>query len=44
MTDRTRLIATHFSPHGGAASHEELVRLLTPHGVEVAFDGMRFDV
>jgi phosphoribosyl 1,2-cyclic phosphate phosphodiesterase len=36
----TRLIATHFSPHSGAFSHEELVRVLMPHGVEVAFDGM----
>jgi phosphoribosyl 1,2-cyclic phosphate phosphodiesterase len=44
VTDKTRLIATHFSPHSGATSHEELVRLLMPHGVEVAFDGMRFDV
>jgi phosphoribosyl 1,2-cyclic phosphate phosphodiesterase len=44
VTDQTRLIATHFSPHSGAKSHEELVRLLLPHGVEVAFDGMRFDV
>ncbi len=36
----TRLIATHFSPHSGAFSHEDLVRALMPHGVEVAFDGM----
>lgn len=44
VADRTRLIATHFSPHSGAKSHEELVRLLLPHGVEVAFDGMRLEV
>lgn len=44
VTGQTRLIATHFSPHSGARSHEELVRLLMPHGVEVAFDGMRIEV
>jgi phosphoribosyl 1,2-cyclic phosphate phosphodiesterase len=36
----TRLIATHFSPHSGAFSHEDIVRAMLPHGVEVAFDGM----
>jgi phosphoribosyl 1,2-cyclic phosphate phosphodiesterase len=44
VTDRTRVIATHFSPHGGAESHEELVRTLMPHGIEAAFDGMRVSV
>ena len=41
---RTRVIATHFAPHSGAKSHEELVRLLEPHGVEVAFDGMILNI
>jgi hypothetical protein len=40
----TRLIATHFSPHSGARSHEELVRHLLPHGVEAAFDGMVINI
>jgi phosphoribosyl 1,2-cyclic phosphodiesterase len=40
VVDHTRLIATHFSPHSGAFSHEELVRAMLPHGIEVAFDGM----
>jgi phosphoribosyl 1,2-cyclic phosphate phosphodiesterase len=44
VNDRTRVIATHFSPHSGATCHEELVRLLMPHGVETAFDGMRVGV
>lgn len=39
ITDRTRVIATHFS-HGGRLLHEELVATLMPHRVEVAFDGM----
>jgi phosphoribosyl 1,2-cyclic phosphate phosphodiesterase len=36
---KTRCIATHFS-HNGRAMHEDLVRLLSPHGIEPAFDGM----
>jgi phosphoribosyl 1,2-cyclic phosphate phosphodiesterase len=39
-TDRTRLIVTHFS-HNGGMLHEELVRTFLPHGIEVAYDGMR---
>jgi phosphoribosyl 1,2-cyclic phosphate phosphodiesterase len=39
ITDRTRVIATHFS-HNGGLLHEELIRRFLPHGVEVAFDGM----
>jgi phosphoribosyl 1,2-cyclic phosphate phosphodiesterase len=39
IADRTRCIATHFS-HNGRVLHEELVRMLKPHGIEVAFDGM----
>ncbi|MCL2641632.1 MAG: MBL fold metallo-hydrolase [Phycisphaerales bacterium] len=44
VSGRTRVIATHFSPHSGAKSHEELVEVLEPHGVEVAFDGMVVNV
>jgi phosphoribosyl 1,2-cyclic phosphate phosphodiesterase len=44
VTEKTRLIATHFSPHSGARSHEELVSLMLPHRMEVAFDGMVVDV
>lgn len=44
VTDKTRLIATHFSPHSGATSHEELVKLLMPHRMEAAYDGMIVDV
>lgn len=39
VTERTRLVATHFS-HNGGLLHEELVRACLPHGIEVAFDGM----
>jgi phosphoribosyl 1,2-cyclic phosphate phosphodiesterase len=39
ITDKTRIIATHFS-HNGGLLHEELVRRFLPHGIEVAFDGM----
>lgn len=39
VTDATRVIATHFS-HNGGLLHEELVKALLPHGIEVAFDGM----
>lgn len=43
ITDRTRVIATHFS-HNGGLLHEDLVRAFLPHGIEVAFDGMVVDV
>lgn len=39
IVDGTRLIATHFS-HNGGLLHEELIQRLTPHGIEVAYDGM----
>ncbi|MES2463650.1 MAG: MBL fold metallo-hydrolase [Armatimonadota bacterium] len=39
VTDRTKLIATHFS-HNGGLLHEELVEAFLPHGIAVAFDGM----
>jgi phosphoribosyl 1,2-cyclic phosphate phosphodiesterase len=44
VTGRTRLVATHFSPHSGAKTHEELVGLLKPHGIEAAYDGMELNV
>jgi phosphoribosyl 1,2-cyclic phosphate phosphodiesterase len=40
VTDKTRLIATHFT-HNSEMLHEEIVRWLLPHGVEVAYDGMK---
>ncbi len=43
VTEKTRLIATHFS-HNGGLLHEELVRACLPHGIEVAFDGMVLEV
>jgi phosphoribosyl 1,2-cyclic phosphate phosphodiesterase len=39
ITDRTKLIATHFS-HGGKWMHDELVEHFRPHGIDVAYDGM----
>ena len=39
ITDRTRCIATHFS-HNGKALHDDLVRVLAPHRIEPAYDGM----
>ena len=39
ITDKTRVIATHFS-HNGGLLHEELVARFLPHNIEVAFDGM----
>ena len=43
IDENTRVIATHFSHNGGLA-HEELVRELLAHGIEVAFDGMVVEV
>jgi phosphoribosyl 1,2-cyclic phosphate phosphodiesterase len=39
ITEKTRLVATHFS-HNGGLLHEELVEAFLPHGIAVAFDGM----
>jgi phosphoribosyl 1,2-cyclic phosphate phosphodiesterase len=36
----TRFLATHFS-HNGGVLHHQLEEMLSPHGVEVAYDGMR---
>jgi phosphoribosyl 1,2-cyclic phosphate phosphodiesterase len=35
-----QVLATHFS-HNGGALHDELERFFTPHGVSVAYDGLR---
>lgn len=44
MADRnTRWILTHFS-HGGGMLHDELVRLVSPHGFEVGWDGMAVEL
>jgi phosphoribosyl 1,2-cyclic phosphate phosphodiesterase len=39
VTEKTKLVATHFS-HNGGLLHEELVEAFLPHGIAVAFDGM----
>ena len=39
----TRFIANHFS-HNGGLLYEELVDLLSPHEIEVSFDGMIVEV
>jgi len=43
VTPASRLVATHFS-HNGGLLHEELVQTFLPHGIEVAYDGMRVRV
>ncbi|MEX0745715.1 MAG: MBL fold metallo-hydrolase [Phycisphaeraceae bacterium] len=43
IVDGTRMIATHFS-HNGGLLHEELVQVLMPYGIEVAYDGMHVQV
>ena len=39
VTDSTRIVTTHHS-HNGNATHDELVKELTPHGVEIGYDGL----
>ncbi|MBC8104641.1 MAG: hypothetical protein H7Z41_18870 [Cytophagales bacterium] len=39
VTEKTKLVATHFS-HNGRLLHEELVEAFLPHRIAVAFDGM----
>jgi phosphoribosyl 1,2-cyclic phosphate phosphodiesterase len=43
ITEKTRVVATHFS-HNGGLLHEELVQAFSPHKIEVAFDGMTIEV
>ncbi len=38
-----RILATHFS-HSGNPTHEKLEAILTPHGVEVAYDGLEINL
>ncbi len=40
LADDCRFIATHFS-HNGHWLHEQLEAFFAPHGIEVAYDGMR---
>jgi len=44
ITPNTRLIATHFSPHSGATSHDHLQSLLLPHNITPAHDGLLIDI
>ncbi|MDC3413819.1 MBL fold metallo-hydrolase [Aquibacillus sp. 3ASR75-11] len=39
----TRIIATHFS-HNIGLTHKDLEALLHPHGIDVAYDGMKIDI
>ncbi len=43
VTPETRLVATHFS-HNGGLLHDQLVAAFATHGVQVAYDGLAFDV
>lgn len=43
ITEKTRVVATHFS-HNGKWLHEELLTHFTQLGIDVAFDGMTLDV
>jgi len=43
LAPNARKIATHFS-HNGGALYDELVEYFTPHGIEVAYDGMTLDL
>ncbi len=38
-----RFVANHFS-HNGNCTHEEIVEYFRPHGIEVAYDGLKFTV
>jgi phosphoribosyl 1,2-cyclic phosphate phosphodiesterase len=41
--NKTRWVLTHFS-HFGGATHEELVELGKPHGIEIGYDGMQIEI
>jgi len=43
ITDKTRVVATHFS-HNGKWLHEDLLAHFTPRNIEVAYDGMTLEV
>ena len=40
LASEARVIATHFS-HNGGWLHEDLEAYFQPHGIEVAYDGMK---
>jgi phosphoribosyl 1,2-cyclic phosphate phosphodiesterase len=43
ITEKTRVVATHFS-HNGKWLHEELMAHFTPRNIDVAYDGMTLEV
>jgi phosphoribosyl 1,2-cyclic phosphate phosphodiesterase len=43
LAEGARVIATHFS-HNGGSLHDELEAFFTPHGIEVAYDGLAFEI
>lgn len=43
LSPDARVVATHFS-HNGGSLHDELVRFFEPHGIGVAWDGLRVTV
>jgi phosphoribosyl 1,2-cyclic phosphate phosphodiesterase len=43
ITERTRVIATHFS-HGGTMMYDELCQYFLPHGISVSYDGMVVEI
>lgn len=43
ITEKTRVIATHFS-HGGEMMYDELCQYFLPHGIGVAYDGMVIEI
>lgn len=43
LTRETPVFVNHFS-HNGRASHEDMEKFFNPHGVQVAYDGLSFEV
>ncbi|MFP4249401.1 MAG: MBL fold metallo-hydrolase [Armatimonadota bacterium] len=43
LSEDSRVVATHFS-HNGGWLHEQLEDFFTPHGIEVAYDGMQLEL
>ena len=43
LAKKPRLIATHFSHHGGWL-HQDLESYFAPHGIEVSYDGLRISL
>jgi phosphoribosyl 1,2-cyclic phosphate phosphodiesterase len=43
LSEKPLLIATHFS-HNGGLLHEDLEAYFAPHGIEVAYDGLRISL